>query len=112
MLLWVVTLRKQVALRTKTLEMEILERNKIEKALGRAKKRFRAIFDNAGVGIDLLDAEGRIAQANQSLLNIVGYSFEELRELTFLGITHPDDRDISERSLKAVDAGETECLPT
>jgi PAS domain S-box-containing protein len=106
LLLWVVTLRKQVALRTKTLEMEILERNKIEKALRESEKRFRAIFDNAGVGIDLLDAEGRIAQANQSLLNIVGYSFEELRELTFLGITHPDDRDISERSLKALDAGE------
>jgi PAS domain S-box-containing protein len=107
LLLWVATLRKQVTLRTKTLEMEILERKKIEKALRESEERFRAIFDNAGVGIDLLDADGRLAQANQSLLNIVGYSFEELRELTFLGITHSEDREISERSLKAVEAGET-----
>ena len=37
---------------------------------------------------------------------MLGYAEEELRQLTFLDITHPDDRQISKRNLEALMAGE------
>ena len=39
-------------------------------------------------------------------MNILGYAEEELSQLTFLDITHPDDREISKRKLEALMAGE------
>ena len=35
--------------------------------------------------------EGRWLQVNQALCNITGYSEQELLEITFQDITHPDD---------------------
>jgi PAS domain S-box-containing protein len=55
--------------------------------------RFRASFEQAGVGILHTDIHGHILLANQHLCSLLGYSREELCECTFLDITHPDDRD-------------------
>ena len=66
----------------------------------------RAIFNNAGIGIDLLDSTGRFAQVNKTLANILGYSPDELRGLSFSDISHPDDRDISRHRLESLLSGE------
>ena len=79
-----------------------------EEALRASEEKYRAVFDNAGIGIDLLDRDGRITQVNQSLLDMLGYSEEELHQLTFLDITHPEEREISKRNLEALMAGEIE----
>ena len=70
------------------------------------KKQYRAVFDNAGIGIDLLDRDGRIVKVNRALSNMLGYAEEELRQFTFLDITHPEDRERSKRNLEALMAGE------
>ena len=85
------------------LEILIEERTK---ELKESEQRYRAVFDNAGIGIDLLDRDGRILQVNQSLLDMLGYSEEELRQLTFLDITHPEEKEISKLNLEALMAGE------
>lgn len=84
---------------------DISDRKKAENALRTSEERYRAVFDNAGIGIDLLDREGRILRVNQSLLDMLGYAEEDLRQLTFLDITHPEEREISERNLEALMAG-------
>ena len=52
----------------------------------------RGLFEQAGVGIALLDARGRWLSANQRLCELTGYSEIELKELDSTAITHPDDR--------------------
>lgn len=63
----------------------------IERALQESEQRFRAIFDQAAVGISQVDLQGRWLLVNQKLCAIVGYTEEELLARTFQDITHPDD---------------------
>lgn len=68
--------------------------------------RLRGVFDQASVGIALLDQQGRWLQVNGTLCGIVGYSEQELLALDFQAITHPDDLDKDVEQARRVIAGE------
>lgn len=55
---------------------------------------FEAVFANAPIGIALVGLDGSFQRVNQALCRITGYNEQELTELTFQDITHPDDLDI------------------
>ena len=61
------------------------------RALRESEDRFRGAFAGAPIGMALVAPEGRFLQVNPSLLDIVGYSEDELLALTFQEISHPDD---------------------
>lgn len=54
---------------------------------------YRSAFEHAPIGIALLSPEGRWLQVNASVCRIVGYSEDELLQITFQDITHPEDLD-------------------
>ncbi len=56
-------------------------------------RRFRAIFDHAALGIAVVRPGGFLAQANQAMEAMFGYSATELSHMGFPDLTHPDDRD-------------------
>ncbi|MEJ6480828.1 PAS domain S-box protein [Nostoc punctiforme UO1] len=62
-----------------------------EVALRESEERFRAMFNQAAVGITLVALDGKFIQVNPALSEITGYSPEELMQITFEEITHPDD---------------------
>ncbi|HLK34524.1 MAG TPA: PAS domain S-box protein, partial [Terriglobales bacterium] len=53
--------------------------------------RFRAIFEAAAIGIGHFTLDGKIAESNRALEQILGYSHDELQGMPFARITHPDD---------------------
>ncbi|MGV3720515.1 MAG: PAS domain S-box protein, partial [Actinomycetota bacterium] len=53
--------------------------------------RFRAIFDEAGIGIALVALSGRPVESNRALQEWLGYSDAELAGMDLLELTHPDD---------------------
>ncbi|HIV70935.1 MAG TPA: PAS domain S-box protein [Candidatus Aquabacterium excrementipullorum] len=53
--------------------------------------RMRVTFEQAAVGIALVEPDGRWQRVNRRLCDIVGYSEPELMRLTFQDITHPAD---------------------
>lgn len=57
----------------------------------RSAQKFRSIFNQAGVGIALLDARGKWLSVNQRVCDITGYSAGELLRTDFQSLTHPDD---------------------
>ncbi len=60
-------------------ETAIAERMRIENALTASEVRYRRLFETAKDGIVILDANtGRITDANQFLLDMLGYSHAEL----------------------------------
>jgi PAS domain S-box-containing protein len=71
------------------------ERARDEEALREAQERFRSAFDNAPIGVAVVDLEGRFLQVNRSLCEILGYPEESLLATTFQEITHPDDVEAS-----------------
>src|SRR5688500_14872738 len=52
---------------------------------------YRAMFENAGVGITRVDLEGALADVNQKFCEMVGYTRDELMHRPVKHLTHPDD---------------------
>ncbi|MGA9099179.1 MAG: PAS domain S-box protein, partial [Methanotrichaceae archaeon] len=59
--------------------------------LQESEARFRATFEQAAVGIEMLNLDGRFLRGNAMLSDILGYSQKELQYLNFADITYPDD---------------------
>jgi PAS domain S-box-containing protein len=70
---------------------ELVDRRTV--ALRASEARFRAIYEQAGIGVALGNAEGRLIQANPAYCRIVGYSPDELTGVLFTDYTHSDDRE-------------------
>ena len=68
--------------------------------------RFKAAFENAGVGMARVTPDGRWLEVNQRLCDMVGYSREELLKRTFADITHPDDLPGDLREARRLWSGE------
>ena len=78
-------------LRMAGMVMEITARKVQEQLLRESEQRFRCTFENAAVGITHLDLDGHWLRVNQHFCEILGYTEDELRQKTFLNITHPED---------------------
>lgn len=72
---------------------DISARKRIERALRESEERFRLTVDEAPIGMALVALDGRFVRVNRALCELVGYSSDELTELNFQAITHPDDLD-------------------
>jgi len=75
-------------------------------ALRESEQRFRTTFELAGAGIVHGSLEGHLTRMNQRFCDIVGYTHEELAEMSFQDITHPDDLDKEIKILQRVLDGE------
>jgi PAS domain S-box-containing protein len=84
-------LEERIAERTAALKAELFERTHAQEALRESESRFRAIFENAGIGMALLNFEGRLTQSNASLQSILGYREDELLRFTLQDFTYPED---------------------
>tara|TARA_R110000868_G_scaffold20539_4_gene86859 strand:+ start:4222 stop:7293 length:3072 start_codon:yes stop_codon:yes gene_type:complete len=85
---------------------DITARKKTEEQLLISEEAFRGNFENAAIGMALLDENGKWLKVNQNLCNLIGYTEIELMQLTFQDITHPDDLQADLCLLNALIAGD------
>jgi len=81
----------------RTIEQEN-QRQWAETDLRNTEARFRAMFENAGIGIVLADEKGSPTESNLAYQVILGYTNQELRGMELSDLVHPDDRE-EERKL-------------
>jgi PAS domain S-box-containing protein len=79
-----------------------------EEALQEIGERFRLAFENANIGMCLVDLQGRLTKVNHQMCEIFGYSQEELEGMTVNDIAHPEDLNISTTFIQRATSGEIE----
>jgi PAS domain S-box-containing protein len=67
------------------------QRLRIEEALAESEQKFRAVFDQATMGIALGNLAGRCLRANKAACDFIGATETEVCRLSIQDIVHPDD---------------------
>lgn len=74
--------------------VDVTDQVKARNALRESEELFRSTFNLAAVAMAQVDIDsGRFMRVNSKMEQITGYTAAELEHLTFMDITHPDDRE-------------------
>ena len=74
-------------------KIAVLLLREVEETLQLSDAGFRAMFELSGIGMVQADTPAfRFTRVNQKFCEIAGYSAEELLTKTYIGLTHPQDR--------------------
>ena len=87
---------------------DVSRRRKVDRALRANEERLSAMFTQAAVGIAVADLDGHFQEANHKFCSILGYSLDELRERSFLQLTHPEDVVLTQGLMRQLTSGEIE----
>jgi len=87
---------------------DVTELKRAEESLRKSEELFRTTFENAGIGMALVDMRGHPIKCNPALLRMLGYTEEELGGMAFTEFTHPDDRELDWGLYQELTAGKKE----
>jgi PAS domain S-box-containing protein len=79
------------------LQTELAERKRVEEDLRESRENFQRYFNMSTVGMCVTSPDRHWIEANGRLRQMLGYSAEELDNLTWSEVTHPDDLDVDLR---------------
>ncbi|WP_018686806.1 putative bifunctional diguanylate cyclase/phosphodiesterase, partial [Actinokineospora enzanensis] len=76
-----------------------------EVALRASEARFRAMFNQAAVGIAIADAGGRLLEINTALAEMLGYRVDKMRGMNVTELRFPDEPAALGRPLEEIKVG-------
>ena len=85
---------------------DITERKSAQVAIAESEARYRAAFEQAGVGMVEVDLEGRYLRVNAAFAAFIGLPAEELVGRKLIDFTHPDDRVDDEAAFRRMLGGQ------
>jgi PAS domain S-box-containing protein len=71
---------------------DISSNTRTSEALFQSQARFQTIFEESGIGIVIKSVDGKMLDANPAFQALLGYSVEELKQLSYQDVTHPQDK--------------------
>ena len=84
---------------------DISDKKKIIKAIKEGNEQLEDFFENANDLIQFFSLDGSILFVNKAWKNTLGYTEEEIKELNFIDIIHPDHRTDTIRYLENIKQG-------
>ena len=103
-----------VALNTKeymvAVARDITERKRADRDIAERGAMVQQIMETASVGIILVDASGRITNANNCMAELFGCTMEELIGSEYTDHVHPSEREASRQNMLSFMAGEVPSL--
>ena len=84
---------------------DVTESRRVEDALRAAEQLFRRAFDDAPIGMALVDLEGRWLRLNRAIAQMLGYTEAELRSKTLGALNHQEDVDLDRPFIRELLAG-------
>ena len=85
---------------------DITRQQRAEAALAESEERFLSAFENTAIGKVLWSPDGRIIRSNRALQNMLGYSPDELAQLSWRRVGHRDDLSALMPELRKLFSGE------
>jgi PAS domain S-box-containing protein len=82
------------------------DHRRTEAALRDSERIFKALVENATVGVARNALDGKFLYANPGFCQMVGYSADELAQMTWQQITHPDELELDLAQARRLIAGE------
>jgi len=86
--------------------MDITDRKRAEQALHDNAELFRAIFDQAAIGLCYIRRDGHFSRVNAKLCELLGYSEADLLQRAADDLTHPDDLAADRAQFERLNTGE------
>jgi PAS domain S-box-containing protein len=84
---------------------DITALKRTEEALRRSEAEFRVVFENAAIGMALVDREGALVRTNAALQHFLNRTEAELSAMSFKQFSHPDDADEDRELLASFSSG-------
>jgi PAS domain S-box-containing protein len=72
----------------------------------KSEARWRAIYERSAIGIAVVDHQWRFLNTNPAFCQMLGYTSEELKGVSVLSLTDPQDRDVTDERLQSLLNGE------
>jgi PAS domain S-box-containing protein len=88
------------------INIDITDQYRSQQALRESEEKMRAIFEQAGVGINQVGLDGRYIKVNHKFQEMTGYTKEELLNHTIYDLHHPDDRKVNDEYILKLISGE------
>jgi two-component system cell cycle sensor histidine kinase/response regulator CckA len=84
---------------------DVTDNRRVEDALRATEQLFRRAFDDAPIGMALIDLDGGWLRLNRSLCQMLGRSEQQLRTSQLNELSHPEDRRLDRPLIKELLAG-------
>ncbi len=88
------------------IDRDVTERARLAEALKLSEEYFRRMFEESPIGMALPGEDLKLSRTNRAFREMLGYSEEELKGLSVLDITHPEDRELSLELVRKLFSGE------
>ena len=85
---------------------DITNKKKLEDELRKSEEQFKEAFEHSPVGMALVNILGSYIEVNEKLCEILGYSNQEMKTLTFQEITYYEDLSSDLEYKNSLDAGD------
>jgi len=81
-----------------------------QQSLKESENRYRTLFQNSALAVAYRTFDGSRSEFNEAYCNMLGYTHDELHNLSQKELTHPDDYILTQTSMNKIANGEAESI--